>query len=118
DDKSIPDTKMMKVRCILLGWVSTSADGKTKVKQEPAGGSKVRARVNIDLNVQTFIQRGPEPGDAKLEVDVGVSATKAYGFSNSINVSESQMSDLIKKHICGGQKAELGSGVWCKAVRE
>ncbi|KAK2767603.1 hypothetical protein FQN54_003761 [Arachnomyces sp. PD_36] len=118
EDKFSPDTKILKIRCILLGWVSNQADGKKKVKQEPAAQAKVRARVNIDLTIKAFIQQGSEPGDAALDVDIGVSATKAYGFSETSNTSESQMSDMLKRLICGGQKAEIGSGVWCKAVKE
>lgn len=117
-DKSASDAEVLEIRCILLGWVSNNTDGKKKVKQETAVGTKVRARVNVDLTVKSFIQHGSEPGEASLDVDVGVSTAKAYGFGETSNISESQMSDMLRKLICGGQKAELGSGVWCNAVRE
>lgn len=116
DDKSSTDSKMLKIRCILLGRMSESTDEKKKGKQEP--GTKVRARINIDLTVKTSIQHGPEPGDTKLDADIGVSATKAYGFADANNPSDTQMSDLMRQLVCGGQSAEIGTGVWCKAVRE
>lgn len=117
-DNSSVDSNLLKIRCILLGWMSSPTDAKKKVKQEPAAETKVRARINIDLTISTLIKHGPEPGDAKLDVDIGVSATKAYGFAETTSPSENQMSDMLKELICGVQSAEIGSGVWCKAVRE
>lgn len=118
DDNSSADSNLLKIRCILLGWMSTNTDAKKPLKQEPAAETKVRARINIDLTIRTFMRHGPEPGDAKLDVDIGVSATTVYGFAEKNSPSETQMSDMLKKLICGDRRADIGSGVWCKAVRE
>ena len=130
DGSSNSETKIVKIRCILLGWVSNSVggvqDGKKKGKQQPTPAptvARVRARVNVDFVVKAAIHRNAseDPGDVKLDVDIDVSVSKAYGFSETSSasgISEAQMGHMLRKLIADGQKTVLGSGVWGTAVRE
>jgi kinetochore protein Spc7/SPC105 len=119
-----PDEKSLslRARCTLLGTASSSTPGRKGSAAKSTAGAK---RIDVDFSVRTRIQT--ENSDALpigyLDFDVDVLATKVYGFGsgNKSGLANADMKTILGKGLAkqnvDEDDAQLGNGVWCKAVR-
>lgn len=112
-------TDALRARCTLLGNAAVSSTPGRKGAAAKNSGAK---RIDVDFTVRTCIVT--DEADAKdigsLDFEVDVLATKVYGFGagNKSGLSGPEMKSILGKGLAkedGG--AQLGNGVWYKAVR-
>lgn len=109
----------LRARCTLLG---NAAIASTPGRKGSAKSNSAK-RIDVDFNVRTRMNSDSEEGKDKeigsLDFDIDVLATKIYGFGvgNKSGLSGKEMEGILGKGLSPGDGAQLGNGVWCKAVR-
>jgi kinetochore protein Spc7/SPC105 len=107
----------LRARCTLLGNAAVPSTPSRKGSAAKNNGTK---RIDVDFNVRTRIIPEDTKKIGTLDFDIDVLATKVYGFGsgNKSGLSGKEMQSILGmglKHQDG--EAQLGNGVWCKAVR-
>ncbi|KAJ5590458.1 hypothetical protein N7450_004430 [Penicillium hetheringtonii] len=106
----------LRARCTLLGNAAMT----TTPSRKGAAKNTAAKRIDVDFNVRTRIV--PGNGEVKeigsLDFDIDVLATKVYGFGagNKNGLSGKEMEGILGKGL-STDGAQLGNGVWFKAVR-
>lgn len=107
----------LRARCTLLGNVAASTPGP---KSASAKNNSAK-RIDVDFTVRTHIKsNNAENSVGSLDFDVDVLATKVYGFGsgNKSGLPDKELQSILGKGLSrGNSDAQLGDGVWCKAVR-
>lgn len=112
----------LKVRCMLVGWRGKSSSSR-RGQEINANGGKVRARIDVDFTVKTISgARAKNGGELGVDIEVGISTGKVYGFEDSdgARLSEVQMSGILTQMTERKSKAQnrFGDGLWKDAVKE
>ena len=107
----------LRARCTLLGKAAASS---TPGHKGAATKNNSTKRIDVDFTVRTRIVPDDSMKIGSLDFDIDVLATKVYGFGsgNKSGLSGKEMQSILGKGLQrqdGG--AQLGNGVWCKAVR-
>ncbi|KAF3480634.1 uncharacterized protein GIQ15_05981 [Arthroderma uncinatum] len=109
---------LLKVRCMLLGWVGDKKTPSVDQSQSDKDG-RIRVRIDIDFTVK------PKNHSKQLEdlsfdigIDVDASASRVYGLDNcsDSSKSDSHLSDFLAKSI-DKSPVTLGNGLWRAAVK-
>jgi kinetochore protein Spc7/SPC105 len=114
----INSSLFLRARCTVLGHTAVPSSPSRKASAAKKTGTK---RIDVDFNVRTRISTWSE--DAKeigtLDFRIDAIATKVYGFGtgNKSGLSGKEMEGILGKGLSPGDGAQLGNGVWCKAVR-
>ncbi|KAJ5684448.1 uncharacterized protein N7477_000793 [Penicillium maclennaniae] len=107
----------LRARCTLLGNAAVPSTPSRNGTATKNNGTK---RIDVDFNVRTRIVPENSKEIGSLDFNIDVLATKVYGFGfgNTSGLSGKEMQSILGKglrHQDG--EAQLGNGVWCKAVR-
>lgn len=109
----------LRARCTLLDNTAVSSTPGRKGVAAKNNGAK---RIDVDFTVRTRIVSDHEnlKEIGSLEFDIDTLATKVYGFGagNKSGLSGKEMQSILGNGLAGQEgDAQLGKGVWCKAVR-
>lgn len=107
----------LRARCTLLGNAAVSSTPGRKGAAAKNNGAK---RIDVDFTVRTRIVPEDSKEIGSLDFDIDVLATKVYGFGsgNKSGLSGKEMQSILGKGLERQDgDAQLGNGVWCKAVR-
>ncbi|KAF4271645.1 hypothetical protein KXX16_007951 [Aspergillus fumigatus] len=115
------DKLSLRARCTILG-TDTAEGRKTQASRSTKKhASNEKQRIDVDFGVRTHVVQDNESGDVgSLDFEIDVIASKVYGFGsgNDLGMSETEMRTILCKEM--GEKtagAQLGNGVWSRAVR-
>ena len=127
-DSKEREPNVLRVRCILLGGGPTSIK-KQVTDTEAAVGSKTKSqsRIDIDFSIRPRDIMGSVPNPTmNIDLDVDLSVTRVYGFTEIANksaVSETKIRDFLIKTLhpktdSGRIQMSFGNGVWRDAVKD
>jgi len=106
----------LRARCTLLSKAAVSSTPGRKGAAKNNGAK----RIDVDFIVRTHIVPEDSKDIGSLDFDIDVLATKVYGFGsgNKSGLSDKEMQGILDKGLERQDgDAQLGNGVWCKAVR-
>ncbi|KAJ5514626.1 hypothetical protein N7463_004178 [Penicillium fimorum] len=108
----------LRTRCTILGNATVSTSGRKGADSKNTSAK----RIDVDFTVRTRIDTtDAENIVGSLDFDIDVLATKVYGFGtgNKSGLPDKELQSILSKGLGRGKDgdAQLGNGVWCKAVR-